>query len=200
MESGMSHESANSQGVFDVNKAIAAIALLVQETGASMYSVMKMLYLADKAHLEQHGRFITGDHYVAMKQGPVPSTAYNMIKHVRGEEKRREGDEIALQFLACDTQTHAITIKSMPDFDELSQSDIECLKEIAGIYRRVGKWAVRDMSHDDAWKKAWRPNRAFQLFRKSVSMPMEAIAAEVDETGELLTYLRNQHPGDAVTR
>jgi len=196
----MSHESANAQSTFEVNKAVAAIALLVQETGASMYSVMKMLYLADKAHLEQHGRFITGDRYVAMKQGPVPSSAYNMIKHVRGEPVRRDGDETAMRYLACNVQTHEITIKEMPDLDELSQSDIECLTEIAGIYRRVGKWAVRDMAHDDAWEKAWRPNRAFQLFRKSVSMPLEAIAAEVDDTGELLAYLQNQHPGVAESR
>lgn len=198
----MSHNSASEQGPFDANKAIAAIALLVQETGASMYSVMKMLYLADKAHLEQHGRFITGDSYVAMKQGPVPSCAYNMIKHARGEEKRREGDEVALQFLSCDATTHVITIKRMPALDELSESDVECLKAVSEAYHRLGKWAVKDMSHDDAWKKAWKPDSAFAAFRsrRTVPMPIEAIAAEVDESGALLAHLRDQHPGSAESR
>lgn len=196
VESGMSHKESNGFGEFDVNKAIAAIALLVEKTGASMYSVMKMLYLADKAHLEQHGRFITGDHYVAMKQGPVPSCAYNMIKHVCGEDCRRAGDEIASRYLDCDAQSHVITIKEMPDLGELSDSDIECLTEIAGIYRRVGPWAVRDMAHDGAWNKAWGSIRA--QFFKSVNMPLSVIAADVDQTGELMAHLRDQHPGEAV--
>jgi len=195
VESGMSHNQSNGIGEFDVNKAIAAIAFLVRETGATMYSVMKMLYLADKAHLEQYGRFITGDHYVAMEQGPVPSCTYNMVKHVRGEDCRRPGDEVAKKFLSCDTESHKITIRQMPDMDELSQSDIECLAEIAGIYRRVGHWAVRDMAHDGAWKKTWSSLRR-RLF-KSVAMPLSVIAADVDQSGELNAHLRDRHPGEA---
>lgn len=196
----MSHGSANLQGIFEPRKAIAAMAYLVQETGASMYSVMKMLYLADKSHLERHGRFITGDQYVAMKQGPVPSHAYNMIKHARGESRRRDGDELVLDFLTCDAQTHAISIKAMPDLNELSQSDMECLAEIAGIYKRIGHWAIRDMSHDAAWDKAWKSSGPFNLLRKSANMPFESIVADVDETGTLLAHLKNQHPGAAPSR
>lgn len=194
----MGHDVAGGRDEFDVNKAVAAIALLVRETGATMYSVMKMLYLADKAHLEQHGRFITGDHYVAMEQGPVPSRAYNMIKHVRGEEIRNPGDEVAGRYLHCDAQTYAITIKEMPDLDELSDSDVECLNEIAGIYRRVGHWAVRDMAHDRAWKKAWSPIKAQFLGRKVVDMPVAVIAADIDQTGTLVDHLKDRHPGLAV--
>lgn len=191
----MSHNLSNGIGQFDADKAIAAISFLVRETNATMYSVLKMLYLADKAHLEQHGRFITGDHYVAMKQGPVPSCAYNMIKHVRGEDCRRQGDEVATKYLSCDPKTHEIAIKKMPSLDELSESDVECLTEIAGIYRRVGPWAVRDMAHDGAWEKAWNSLRG-RLF-KSVDMPLAVIAADVDQTGELKAHLQNRHPGEA---
>lgn len=193
MESGMSHNMSNGIDGFDTNKAIAAIALLVRETGATMYSVMKMLYLADKAHLERHGRFITGDHYAAMKQGPVPSCAYNMIKHVRGEACRRHGDEVASKYLSCDPKTHEIQIKEMPDLDELSQSDRECLIEIADIYSRLGPWAVRDMAHDGAWNRAWHSFRG-RLF-KSVAMPLAVIASDIDQTGELKGHLQDRHPG-----
>jgi|GEM_PF-373852 len=193
MESGMGHNLSSGVDGFDVNKAIAATALLVRETGATMYSVMKMLYLADKAHLEQYGRFITGDRYVAMKQGPVPSSTYNMIKHVRGEPCRRAGDEVAARYLSCDPKTHEISIREMPDLDELSDSDRECLMEIAGIYRRVGHWAVRDMAHDGAWKKSWHSLKG-KLF-KAVDMPLAVIADGVDQTGELKAHLRDRHPG-----
>lgn len=190
----MRHTQSNGPDTFDAKKAVAAIVLLVQETQAMMYSVMKMLYLADKAHLEKHGRFITGDRYVAMQQGPVPSRAYDLVKHARGEEKLHDGDEIIREYLACDPQTHVITLKRPADLDELSVSDIECLSDIAGIYQRVGQWAIRDMSHDGAWKKVWeRPLR----LSKSVNLPMETIANELDETGELTKHLRDRFPGEA---
>src|SRR5690606_29259588 len=113
---------------FDVEKAIAAVGYLVEQTGASMYSIMKMMYLADKIHLERYGRFIAGDHYVAMPQGPVPSCTYNMIKHVRGEQRSRQGDERGLQYFSY-SRDHEISLTQRPDYDELSNSDQQCLDE-----------------------------------------------------------------------
>lgn len=195
-EMAMSGRAAAAVDTFEVNKAIAAIAFLVQETGATMYSVMKMLYLADKTHLERHGRFITGDRYVAMQQGPVPSRSYNMVKHARGEGARNPEDRIVREFLSCDSGTHVISVLRQPDLDELSESDVECLTEIAGIYNRVGQWAVRDMSHDAAWLQAWKPGRRLRLVR-SVDMPLESIASDVDDSGELARFLADRHPGTA---
>lgn len=182
---------------FDVEKAIAAVAHLVEKTGASMYPVMKMLYLADKMHLERYGRFISGDSYAAMEQGPVPSRTYNMVKHVRGGELRCAEDAKALQFFDYHLDTHQIIVRERPDPDELSDSDIECLDEICQIYQRAGKWAVRDMSHDDAWRKVWGSFVRRMSQRKSVPMPLEKIVAELDDAESLIAYLRDPHPGEA---
>ena len=43
---------------FDWRKAVSASSYLASKTGESLYFVLKMLYLADKAHLDQYGRFI----------------------------------------------------------------------------------------------------------------------------------------------
>lgn len=192
VENAMSSEAFEAE--FDVHKAIASVAFLVAHTGATMYSVLKMLYLADKTHLERYGRFISGDRYAAMKQGPVPSFTYNMIKHARGEKAHRVGDEVAREYLECNPETHEISIRQAPDYEELSETDIECLEEVVGLFKRLGPWAIRDMSHDDPWKKAWRPNLPFRL-KKSVPMPIEIIAGDVDETGALVEHLRDPHPG-----
>lgn len=46
----------------------------------TQYSVLKTLFLADRAHLNRYGRPVTFDNYVAMKDGPVASYAYNLLK------------------------------------------------------------------------------------------------------------------------
>ncbi len=188
----MTGHQTSERDLFEVDKAIAAIAYLVEKTGASMYPVMKMMYLADKLHLERYGRFIACDSYAAMKQGPVPSRTYNMIKHVRGELAHSPEDERACEYLIYGPE-HQLTIKKHPDYDELSASDIECLEEIASIFKRMGPWAVRDLSHDAAWEAAWR----FRFFKKSVPMDTESIVAQFEKSELLIEHLRDSHPGEA---
>lgn len=63
---------------FDPEKAVEVIlyvASRVRDSG--FHRVSKILYFADRDHLAMYGRFICGDSYVAMKNGPVPSGAYD---------------------------------------------------------------------------------------------------------------------------
>ncbi len=189
--SGMSHKP-NEQTPFEIDKAIAAIAYLVEHATTSMYTVLKMMYIADKMHLERYGRFISGDKYAAMEQGPVPSSTYNMIKHLR-DESGYEEFERAKQYLGYGDE-HQILVQVRPDYEELSASDVECLDEIVSIYCKVGKWAVRDMSHDAAWQGAWR-SKAF--FRNSVVMDVVDIARQFEDGDALVQHLADMHPGEA---
>lgn len=190
----MSGRAMVEKDTFDINKAIAAISYLVEKTGAQMYSLMKMMYLADKVHLERYGRFIAGDNYVAMKQGPVPSRTYNMIKHVGGVQDCGRGFESAKNYLSYDSSSFSVGVKATPDYDELSESDVECLDQIADVYNNMGQWAVRDMSHDNAWKSVWGRIR----LSKSIPMGMEVIAAEFDDEEALVEHLRDSTPGEAA--
>lgn len=192
METAMSGHTTIKRDPFDVNKAIAAIGFLIEQTGASMYTLMKMMYLADKMHLDRYGRFIAGDHYVAMKQGPVPSCAYSMIKHVRGDESANPDHLLAREYFSYESD-HRVLLKRPVDTDELSLSDVECLSEIAKIFDKVGQWAVRDMSHDDAWKASWRNN----FFRQAVAMPIARIASQFESAVHLIEHLRNSSRGEA---
>ncbi|MEK7221817.1 MAG: Panacea domain-containing protein, partial [Nitrospirota bacterium] len=59
---------------FDPDKAIQAILFVARSiTGATFHQISKIIYFADKDHLQKYGRLICGDSYVAMKHGPVPS-------------------------------------------------------------------------------------------------------------------------------
>ena len=62
-------------------KAIEAVVwLAAREPGMTFFYASKILYFADKYHLERYARPITGDIYVAMEMGPVPSRIYDLLK------------------------------------------------------------------------------------------------------------------------
>src|SRR5450759_1773696 len=72
---------------FDRDKALEVIIYVAKNLASpSLHSISKILYLADKRHLQHFGRLICGDRYVAMEYGPVPSAVYNMMKVADGRE------------------------------------------------------------------------------------------------------------------
>lgn len=75
---------------FNEEKALSAILYITKklmEGGikVGLHKVFKIFYFADQKHLSRYGRPITGDHYIAMEHGPVPSRIYDMVKTVRGD-------------------------------------------------------------------------------------------------------------------
>jgi hypothetical protein len=44
------------------------------------HTVLKVLFFADVNHLNNYGRPIVGDDYVALPHGPVPQTTYDILK------------------------------------------------------------------------------------------------------------------------
>ena len=183
-----------SHDSFDANKAVAAIGYLVQQTGADLYSVMKMLYLADRAHLGRYGRTVTGDAYVAMEKGPVPDRAYNLCKFVRHQREHYDAAPNARDLLRMDG--NRIELLCDPDLDDLSRSDIKALDEAAAVYNRGGWRAVFRESHDAAWAAAW--DDALATGRGMVNMDLEHIAGALPNGEALLAYLADRFPGEAA--
>jgi uncharacterized phage-associated protein len=159
---------------FQPEKSLAAIAYLAHRSGETMYTILKMVYAADKLHLERYGRPITGDLFAAMKEGACPSRIYDSMKVFRGDNNTNylpNGEK----FLAVDPTTFDVTVKDMPSLDALSASDMECLDEVISILKRRGRWTIRDMAHDAAWKKT-TPNATMDFLD----------IAEATEDGEIV--------------
>jgi hypothetical protein len=144
-----------SQFEFRPEKALAATAYLANRTGETMYTILKLVYLADRCHLERYGRPITGDDFIAMEQGACPSRIYDSMKVLRGERNRNYLPE-SEKYLSVDPETHDVSVKDMPSLEALSASDIECLDEVISVLKRRGRWAIRDLAHDAAWEKTGR--------------------------------------------
>ena len=69
----------------NVGRILAALYHVIKEArdrkrDVSQYDLVKSLFLADRSHLNEWGRPITYDNYTAMKHGPVPSLAYDLLK------------------------------------------------------------------------------------------------------------------------
>src|SRR4029077_20807287 len=109
----------------DTDKVIEAVVFVAARVPEpTLHSVSKVLFHADKMHLSRYGRPISGDRYIAMRHGPVPSAAYDILKALRGDPsfsppERARG--------ALNVEDYAV--RALRDADEtvLSASEMECL-------------------------------------------------------------------------
>ena len=165
---------------FNLEKTVEMILYLAKRVkNPSIMSIAKLMYFADKTSLEEYGRFISGDSYVAMQHGPVPSSAYDLMKAARDGEQYGfviEGD-------------YRIRALREANFDEFSDSDIACLERIVDIFGNYPAWQLREMSHDETWSEAW----ANASPKNSVPISVESIVNHFDEADDLLEFLTGRH-------
>ena len=65
--------------VFNPEKSLQAVLYVANRLERKdFHKIFKVLYFADREHLTKYGRPITGDTYVAMEYGPVPSMIYDI--------------------------------------------------------------------------------------------------------------------------
>lgn len=139
--------------IFNLQKSIQAILYVANRLKRrDFHKIFKILYFADRNHLSNYGRAITGDFYVAMDDGPVPSKIYDIFKIVRGDglfsaEKKSEFDSY------FNVQNWMFVVpKKDADLDFLSASDIEELDNALSLYGTLSWDEVREKSHDFAWR------------------------------------------------
>lgn len=163
---------------FNKIKAIETILYLAQKLSVpNIYGICKTLYLADKISLENYGRFLFGESYVAMSEGATPSNVYDLLKRIRQEPtnelKMEDNNVIALR---------------QAELDHLSKSDIECLDQTIAKYGKPANWDDRKKAcHDVAWQKAWGKKEG----KRSVKIPIESIAGMFTDSDDLIDYLSN---------
>lgn len=138
---------------FDSDKALNAILWVAEMVkDPTFHRISKVIYFADKLHLERYGRLICGDSYCAMKHGPVPSAIYDMLKAVRGDGSSEYQAEAQRAFEVQGRMTVKPLRKA--DAEVLSESDIECLNESIQTYGRMSFDELTKVSHDEAWNSA----------------------------------------------
>jgi len=143
----------------DIEKSVHATLLVLNELGGTtdFHKVFKILYFADQKHLARYGRPVTGDSYVAMKNGPVPSNIYDIFKAIKSDSIfAAYGEQYASYF---DVKFHFVTAKTTVDLEYLSETDIECLSESIAENRNLDFNQLTYKSHDSAYNKSIKDDR-----------------------------------------
>jgi uncharacterized phage-associated protein len=162
---------------FNEQKAIEVIVYLASKIkNPGIYSICKLIYLADKFSLEKYGRFIFGDTYCAMKKGATPSGAYNLLK-----------DRISSTRGAFLVNRNRVGALREASLEYLSLSDLESLNWVIRKYGNLPMLQELPESHDNAWKLSWDRRGD----KKSIPIPIENIAKLFPDADDLIDYLTN---------
>lgn len=148
-------------------KILESILFLINEAErrnvyVTEYDIVKSIFLADVAHLNQYARPVTFDNFVAMEHGPVPSAArdvlqpeFNARRHFAEEwppwtrQKSPEDGASAYKFVRA---------KRRENSRVLSETDIHALTEALSVVKSLKFSGVRDHTHKhpayvDAWAR-----------------------------------------------
>ena len=139
---------------FDEEKGVEALTYIAWRwQGVTAFYASKVLFYAEKYHINRHGRPIVADTFIAMPNGPVPTTIYEFIKG----NLYQAGDPAAVTraFRVARDPFPSVTALRDANLDVFSRSDIRCLDEAIAFCRGKGFKTLSGLTHRDrSWADA----------------------------------------------
>jgi uncharacterized phage-associated protein len=132
---------------FDERKAAAAASVFIGLAGGQMdyFDLLKQLYYADRESLDLTGRPITGDRLFSMKDGPVLSRVYDLMKAAY------KGQPIAgpwSEHIEAKGR-YGLKMRGTVETGPLSERELKIIKDVFARHREYDKWALRNKTHKD---------------------------------------------------
>lgn len=135
---------------FHEGKAIEALAFIAQlRPGLTPLFVSKILFYAEKWHLNRYGRPIIGDTYIAMPQGPVPSVIKNYIDQKWDWVHKPEGYDEAITVQRQEGLLRLFPGQRPANLAALSATDIECISEAVEFCRARTPDELSTLTHQE---------------------------------------------------
>ena len=123
---------------FDKTKALNALLYVANRVQRKdFHKIFKIIYFADRQHLAEWGRPITGDTYIAMDAGPVPSRMYDMLKIVRGDSYLPDMEGLG-KFFKVENWMYVQPLVDA-DLNKLSKNEQEALNDSISKYAVNGE-------------------------------------------------------------
>jgi uncharacterized phage-associated protein len=140
---------------FSEDKALEALCWIAREwPGVTAFYVSKIMFYAEKFHLNRYGRPIMADTFKAMENGPVPSTVLNYINGHERAAQMTNRVRAAVRVTPNHGRKHVEATRE-PNAALLSDSDIECLRDALALCRNMSFGQLSDMTHRErAWANA----------------------------------------------
>lgn len=140
---------------FDKTKALNALLYVANRVQRKdFHKIFKIIYFADRQHLNDWGKPITGDTYIAMEAGPVPSRMYDMLKIVRGDSYLPDTEGLGKYFKVENWMY--VTPLQNADLNKLSRNEQEVLDDSIAKYASLSYDEIKEKSHDVAWRSTAR--------------------------------------------
>ncbi len=149
--------------------------------GKDIHHLLKVLYYADKLHLQKYGRPVTGDTYIKMNAGPVGSYAYDLLKqnnYLPENHLARINSALSIDRSGPYPVVHP---RGGADIDYLSATDEECIKEAIKFCRDKN---FHELCNETHLEKPW--------IKAELNKPMdyEDFIDDVSNNKEVLSYIR----------
>ncbi len=140
---------------FDKIKTLNALLYVANRVQRKdFHKIFKIIYFADRQHLADWGRPITGDTYIAMEAGPVPSRLYDMLKIVRGDSYMSDSEGLG-RYFQVENWMYVNPLQDA-DLNKLSANEQEALSEAINKYSSLSYDEIKEKSHDVAWRSTAR--------------------------------------------
>jgi len=142
---------------FDVEKFADVMAFFASGVhDLTTLKALKLIYLADRAHLLEYGAPILGDWYAHMDHGPVPSKAYDLLKQFTDPDPSYHFDEVEILEAhvgkAKKGKHVRFTKRQKIELHALSESELKILKSTVSSYGKRKAFELAEMTHKHfAW-------------------------------------------------
>lgn len=144
--------------------------------------IIKILYLADRKSLAESGYSITEDSYVSMKNAPVLSGLYDLIKN-------RYKDKAVQYYWNSKFATENYDLLQICPFistGELSVSDMDILDSIDREFHSVPYPKMIDFVHNPKNCPEWKDTQS------SILLPESEILSHLGFSQEEIEYIENE--------
>lgn len=163
---------------FDERKALNVILYVAERLKRrDFHKIFKILYFADRECLNQYGVPITGDTYIAMEAGPVPTKIYDMFKIVRGDSYMQDTKHLGAYFSVSNWMF--ISPLQKANVEDISPAEKAIVDAVIERYGELSYDEIKEKSHDVAWRSTAR----------DYPISFEAIAMEAGMDKEEIPYL-----------
>lgn len=140
---------------FDKEKTLNIILYILGNLKRTdFHKVFKILYFSDREYISKYGMPITGDSYIAMEAGPVPSKVYDICKIVRGDSFSQDTENIR-EFLRVEDWMY-LKANKPADLDKISPNEKDVVDKCIALYGDLTHDEIKEKSHDIAWRSTAR--------------------------------------------
>jgi uncharacterized phage-associated protein len=140
---------------FDEKKALEGLVFVAKEwPGVTAFYAAKVVFYADKEHMNKYGRPVFGDRYIAMDNGPVPSAIYDWFK---GNLDRMGDPNSIASSIDLNRDGRHVTARAArdPEMEFLSPSDVVAIRNAITYCKQHSVGELSRISHDEpAWQGA----------------------------------------------